>query len=440
MVNVIPKQFYVENYEIKTTFEEDNKLKKKEIKEIVEKILGDRFENIDYYKGQRILTGRYNTEKEDAIYFMIANITFMGGKEGQHPKDLKRIQYNVRWRNFYNEYIKKGKVLWMGIYSYKDLNVFGVFEPETYLKKHEGRDMKTKSGKLSAYSCHIYLNDLLQGYENGIFDKKDKNDNQIWAISSNYLKDYFEGKREKNPIIAEIKKINNERIDWNRWIRADEAIPFLKELKSKTGINVWKENMWNGYLIEGIYSDYFYDYKSEHIEYLNTSKNDELKNEYAEYDLDLAFPNENNKFIGDLKNVCDGGGNALLNDESHVKAALNKYGKVWFVVYIHEKKLGKTNDYECVKWRNHYIKDSGEWKSNKKFNEKSAPGTPHSIKMVEMVVAELNEVTEEIYFSIKPQPGPNSNDAPRKDKYTITKRILKKITDDNLVIYRERHY
>lgn len=437
MANVIPKQFYEENGSIKISFEKDNTLKRNEMKEVMINLLGDGFENIDFKKGQRTLTGHYNAGQED-IFFMMANVTFMGGREGQHPKDLKRIQYNVDWRTFYNTYNDKGTVLWMGIYSYKDLNVFAVFEPETYLEKHKGKEMITKKGQKSAYSCHIYLNDLYQGYKNGIFKKIDKNGNHIWAISSNDLKLYFEGDYEQDPIISTIKEINSKRITWDRWIRADEAIYFMKELKSKTGFNKWKENMWNGFILEGIYDDFLNDSPSKYMEYVETSRFEEIKNEYKKYCLDLAFPNENNKFIGDLKNVSIDSYDSYLNDETNVNAALEKYNKIWFIIYLHEKKPGKTNDYEMVKWRNHFIKDSGEWKRGKIFNEKSAPYTPHSIKMIGMVIVELNEVTKEKYFFIKSQ-GPNSNDRERPDKYGIKKRILKEVMDDSLVIYREFH-
>ena len=438
MVNVIPKQFYEDNELIKISYERDNVLTKNEMKEILEKILGDKFENIDYYKGQRTLTGCYKNEKNEKIFFMMANITFMGGIEGQHPLDLKRIQYNIMWRNFYNDYEEKGKVLWMGIYSYKDLNIFGVFEPETYLKEHEDDDMRTEKGRKSNYSCHIFLNDLLQGYKNGIFDKRDRNNNHIWTISSNYLKDYFEGNYEENPIIADIKKINAE-IKWNQWIRADEAIIYMHGLESKTGFNKWAGNNWNGWYLEGLYSEYLYDYPSKYMEYIATSKIDGLGDKCKKYGLDLAFLNENYKFIGDLKNVCDDNADALLNDETKTKAGLNKYKRIWFVIYIHEKKPGKTNDYEMVKWYNHYKYDNGKWVEDE-FNELSAPYTPHSINMKEMIVIELNEITEEKYFKIKKQYGKNTNRKSRKDKYAINKRLIRGIkNDDSFVIYREIH-
>ena len=117
--------------------------------------------------------------------------------------------------------------------------------------------------------------------------------------------------------------------------------------------------------------------------------------------------------------------------------ALNKYHRIWFIMYIHDKKQGKTNDYEMVKWRNHFIKDMGEWDLKKPFNELSARNTPHSISYSEMVIIELNEITKEKYFSISKQFGLNSDGKPRNLKFTVDKNLLD-TSDDSFVIYRYR--
>ena len=57
MSNAIPKQFYEENGKIKISFEKDNVLSRKEMEELLEEILGDRFKSINYKKYQKTLTG-----------------------------------------------------------------------------------------------------------------------------------------------------------------------------------------------------------------------------------------------------------------------------------------------------------------------------------------------------------------------------------------------
>ena len=441
MANAVPKQMYIEDGNLRVEIAEDTKKTADEIYCLLETILGNRFRRIHYINGQKIAIGSYENTVGKKYFIMVANVTFMGGTEGQHPLDLKRIQYNVTWRDFFNEYGDKGEVLWLGLYSYKNANVWAYFDPGTYLIKHEGKDMRSKGGFKAQYSCHIFLNDLYQGIQNECFKKTDKNGNTVGAISSDYLRRFFDvGWEVKNPIIDTIECINSDKVEWNKWIMANRAISYMKGLKSITGFNQWKQNLWNGWYIEALYSEYLHNHPSEYIDYVATTDNADVLIEYKNSGLDLAFPEKKHHFIGDLKAICEGEGNTLLNDERRVKAALDKYKRIWFVIYIHQKKQGKTNDYEMVKWRNEYIRSEGEWDYKKypEFNPMSAPYTPHSVAYSEMVVIELNEITKDKYFSIGPQWGNNSDGAERNDKFKVSKKMLEEITDDSFVIYRYR--
>lgn len=216
----------------------------------------------------------------------------------------------------------------------------------------------------------------------------------------------------------------------------------MKKIKEITGFGQWKQNMWNGWYIEALYSEFLHDNPSPNIEYVATTKNDFIRLEYEKTKLDLAFQNPSNHFIGDLKAVSDGTGDTLLNDVNKVNEALEKYGRIWFLIYFHKKLAGSTNDYEMVKWRNHFILEEGEWlpsKKHLKFDEMSASQTPHSVSYYEMVIIELNEVTKDKYFKLGKQWGLNSNGAERSEKYKINKKLLKEIKDDSFVIYREQH-
>lgn len=438
MSNVIPMQMYIENKKPCIEYNLDEKKQRKGIQNALQIILGDKYESINFKKGQRIETGKFLADDGSVIYVIVANITFMGGKEGQHPKDLKRIQYNVMWRDFYNKYSKEGNVLWMGLYSYKDYKAWGFFKPESYLKKHEGKDMISKGGHKAQYSCHIFLNDLFMSYDNEFFTKIDKKDNTIGSVRFDCLRKYLNNEYSKeNPIIEVINNINKKDIKWNEWISASDAIPYMKELKNKTGFNQWKQNMWNGWLTEAIYSEHLHDNPSDYIDYVATSNNKNVKDEYKEFGLDLAFPKAPYHFVGDLKAVCFGDGSTLLNDETKVKNALKVYKRIWFIMYIHDKKQGKENNYEMVKWRNHYILDSGEWKKPV-FDELDAPKTPHSISYSEMIIIELNEITKNKYFTIGEQYGLNSDGKERNEKFKVSKSLLKSINDDSFVVYRYR--
>lgn len=441
MSNVTPMQMRILNGELSIEYSEDSIRGREDILALLKMELGDSFSDINYRKGQRVVTGVYENYKHQKTFVIVANLTFMGGKEGQHPKDLKRIQYNVMWRDFYEDYSSMGRVLWLGLYSYKDLNVWAFFEPESYLSKHINSKMLSKGGHKAQYSCHIFLNDLYQGYENDSFSKIDKNNNTVGAVKPGSLKDFLDNdKPSENPIIETIVHINNDIVDWNKWITADRAITYMRGLQGLTGFKQWKQNMWNGWYIEALYSEYFYRNPSAYVDYIATSINSAVKEEYSDCGLDLAFPEKEHHFVGDLKAVCEGDGNTLLNDESKVKNALKKYKKVWFIIYIHDKRKGNTNDYEMVKWRNQFILDQGAWdyRNHPIFDPLSAPRTPHSVSYTEMVIIELNEITKSKYFSIGPQWGLNSDGNERNDKFRVSKKMLEEITDDSFVVYRYR--
>lgn len=439
MANVTPMQMYIDHSELITEIADDETQSREEITNCLIEALGGQYSDFIFRKKQKIATGVYHSKSGKSIYIMVANITFMGGTEGQHPLDLKRIQYNVVWREFYEQYSPLGEVLWMGIYSYKNTRVWGIFHPETYLAKHVGSNMISKGGFKAQYSCHIFLNDLYEGYSEGYFSKIDKQKNHVEAINFELLKNRFEGvERKTNPIIEVIDNINKNYIPWNRWLTASEAIPYMRELKEKNNFGQWKQNMWNGWYVEAIYSEYLTDNPSPFIDYIATSKNQRVKDEYKDKGLDLAFPHPGYHFIGDLKAVCVGTGDTLLNDEETILEDLKQYKRIWFVIYIHDKQQGSTNDYEMVKWRNHYILDNGEWdfKRKKVFDELDAYKTPHSISFSEMIVIELNEITKDAYFSVGEQFGLNSDGNERNEKFKINKRLFDSLTDDSFVIYR----
>lgn len=461
MANVIPQQIYIHDNEVLAKFDKDSVKTSAIVHKLLQTVLGSSYERISFRKGLRNVCGQYTTSSGKKVFFMVANLTFMGGKEGQHPKDLKRIQYNIIWREFYEKYSQEGEIFWLGLYSYADTNIWAFFRPETYLQKHSGKSMMSKGGHKAMYSCHIYLTDLKLGFENGeesrFQEKEDKNGNKVGAVKFELLAEFFEGHLVgRNPILSKIEEINKHAIPWKKWIRADYAIPYMKQLRSKTGFNKWKENLWNGWFIEGIYSDFLRESPSPYIHYIGTSQDESIIKEYSPYKLDLGFPCKDFHFIGDLKAISldddmdlfynhgydttkakSISGDSYLNDEKCINLALAKYKRIWFVIYLHDKKKGNTNDYEMVRWRNKYILDLGEWdwKEKPKFNPLSAKNTPHSVSYTEMVVIELNEITKDIYFKLKSQ-GKNSNGKDRKDKYCISKKFLRGINDDRFVIAR----
>lgn len=438
MPNAIPLQLTKNHVMVN---DRDKILNKREVEGILKELLGDQVEIFDFIPRQKVTTAVFHGPQHN-IYLIIANITFMGGQEGQHPLDLKRIQYNVLWREFYTKYNKgDDEVKWLGIYSYDSLNVFASFSPETYLEKHKGKDMISKGGVKAQYSCHVFLNDLYKGLEEGVFSKIDARNNTIVTIAPDNLFNYLSSVIKSDPNQAIIDSINkvSDTIPFKRWIRADEGIPYIKSLDDlnlfSSPFNEWRQNQWGGWYIEGYYYSYYAKHQDEPVKYLKACSDQHILNEYKQYGLDVAFPEGSAPFIGDVKTMEATNGKAYLNDETHTIEALARYGKIWIVIYLFDKKEGKTDDYSMVKWRNHYIANSD---GTPCLNEMSAPYTPHSVYFKEMVIVELNPVTAPLYFEVLTQ-GRQHDGSSRNRKYGIKKQYLNRIgTTDGFIVHRYR--
>ena len=147
-----------------------------------------------YLNGELILddtgynAGLYINRKNEAKYFiMVANLTFLGGRSGQHPPEKKRIQYDYSWRNYYNQHNGEGKVYWAGLYSYNDIDAWVIFEPYTYLERQRGK------GDFSSRSCHASIYEVQEACRNGeIVKKKDNAGNTYYAVSKEKLIDFFD--------------------------------------------------------------------------------------------------------------------------------------------------------------------------------------------------------------------------------------------------------
>ena len=414
----------------------DHVLEQHEIINLIRRILGKRVRLIEEYKNKQIPV--FEVKYGDITHiFTMSNITYMGkGISFSNPETLKRIQLQSWFRKLYNQYTSQPntKVHFMGVYYFSRKYVFADFCAKDYIDKK----WKTTT------STHIYLNDILQGYNQGIFEKTDKYGNHISTIKLECFENYFKGEYEKRSVIDRIEEISLEMP--KDWITAEKAIPFMRSLehedtKEFTSFNNWRQNLWNGWIIEAYYSKLASHFTgNDSVLYIDTCDEKQIQDKYKSYDLDLLLTNEDGKtFLGDLKgvsiNVEKPQGKTLLNDEKHVNEAISKFERIWFVFYIQKSKPGKTNNYEMVKWRNAYI-EKIDGKSRDPLSGKS---TPHSIQIDEIVVIELNEVTKDRYFEIGKQWGKNSNQKDRNRKYKISKHLLKQLTeDDSFVIYRKK--
>lgn len=465
MSNVIPYQLTRDG--LGKVQRKDRTTTTEQKKGLLKSILGDDVSFFVYKtKRQKILTGTINTGGK-VIYFTLSDVTYMGGDlcrgadgrwKYKNPIDLKRIQLQPWFKDFYHDYSgEDSEIKFLGVYSYGSRHIFVDFRPETYVQK-----------SMNHASAHVWLNDLyeglLQAEVNSFFHKIDKNENHIYVINETCFANYLRKELEETNVLSVIKNISSI-MPWGREIMADESILFMYDLQDEshtnyTGFKNWKQNMWNGWLMEAYYSLYQKQNDGLSLTYLDTCQDKDLRDEYKHLDLDLLLStDELGLFLGDIKGISisvngkKAYGKALLNDESHVNEALERFGRIWFVIYLQDSKSGKTDNFSMVKRRNEIIRE----KTGEEVDLMSAPGTPHSIRLKEVIVLSMTPINKDRFFFIGKQPGANSNGKDRPFKYKVGKNTLRyiekydnansdqeypselvrmHIDDDALVVYR----
>lgn len=400
-------------------------LNKETIIDLILSRLGEKNCLIINHEGNKTPIIKYTSLRGNEIFLIISNVTYMGGdgKNKQHPLSLKRIQLKKWFKPFYeNNKNSSNLIKFAGLYPLLDSNnnvndfILVDFEPKTYLQRN-----------MNNSSAHVFLNDLFQSFYKESFSKIDKRGNKITTIHSNNLEHYLNTTPYIDSKFAFFDNFNSQ-FEWNKWITAEQAITYMYEHNS---VN-YKQNLWNGWYLECRMDSFISQHKDVPVIYLDTSNDTDIINKFRKYDLDLVFKEDD--FLGDLKATSSKGTEIILNDKSHTDHALKDYKRIWYIIYVHEKKDGKTNNYEMVRWRNRFISQI----TNLSKDELSAKGTPHSICFTNMVIVEINsinyiELLSKNLIVPKKQFGKNSDGHERKEKYYLKKKI---INDDNFVIYR----
>jgi hypothetical protein len=340
--------------------------------------------------------------KHDNItdYFLVGSITYLSKP---HPLFKKRFQLKNWFKNFYFEYFQKENTrIWMlGIYHYKGLYIFADFNINDYINR-----------KLNSSAAHIYTNDLYQGLTNNLFKKIDKNNNHIQVISNRFFKEYINGKTIENPIFKLFKKFN-KNFAFGKWIPADYAIKKMKD----SNFYQWKGTEWPGWFLEYEFSSFIIaeNCHGEMI-YLGNNKDKKL------LDFDIFFPIGN--FYGDLKASDINKDKAPGNDQYNVLEAINRYQKLWYVIYEHNTKKDILHNNEMALKR---MKLLGVKKLD--GNISYAKKMKHSVEFVQMKIFELNRVNLNETLSNFNQ-GHQPNGGKRAPKFLINKNNI-----DNFIIF-----
>lgn len=166
---------------------------------------------------------------------------------------------------------------------------------------------------------------------------------------------------------------------------------------------------------------FFLEYKFEN--YLNENPslkkicNLVSKKKKGEIDLDLNF---NNDFLGDLKAHSNHTNSILGNDTKNIENALEKYSKLWYVVFNHDTVKDSDKNNEVAIFWNTVLKKENLMSYSAKMK--------NNISFTDFKILEINEYNKQ-YLSIFRQ-GKNSNTKERNIKIKIDSKKI-----NNFLIY-----
>jgi hypothetical protein len=332
-------------------------------------------------------------------YVCMKNISYLGFP---HPEHKKRIQIPGSWQ----ETLRKENSFLVGLYSYGGRNLFVLFDTARYRKN-----------RLNNSSAHVHAIDLLSGDRYGTFEKVDKGGNRILVLREDRLKDTLlriaRGDRillspELSVVDAFAKEVPS------RWKGKESYAEMQRE-----GFPDALQPEWPGFYLEYRFSRFLAaspDTYGRLCAYVKDKRSGSL-------DFDLDF----RQFLGDLK-MHDHSSSAVLgNDLASVNAALDRDGRLWYVVASSRSVKDRDKGFEVTRYWNGLLNSrDGSGKSELSYGNRMK----NEVALTEVVVAEINRANRK-YLKEFAQ-GLNSNGTQRCMKAKIAKRDM-----DNFVIYRK---
>jgi hypothetical protein len=183
----------------------------------------------------------------------------------------------------------------------------------------------------------------------------------------------------------------------------------------------WKEAEWAGFFLEYKFDKFTKDENvTNRMRYVSQKKENEL-------DFDIKFEGDD-EFYGDLKASDITKSETPGNDKDNVMECINRYGKIWYIIYEHETKKDSACSYEQTKARNQFIRsvDSKYGKDDMSYYQRMK----NSVKFQKMSILEINGINSRTLLKEFNQ-GHQPDGAPRKVKFIIKKKEM-----DNFVVFR----
>lgn len=316
---------------------------------------------------------------------LIKNITYLGNP---HPLYTKRIQLSPNWE----ERLKEKNCFICGIYSYNSKKIFVFFDKKNYMNR-----------KLNNSSAHVWTNDLVKGLDEGIFQKVDIQNNNIFVVREDkfnyFIKNWIE---KKNYNTNEIELFENFKKSLsNRWYGMES----YNEMISSNYHNKFQTE-WGGFYFEFKFENYLND----NLEYNKICEFIKNKKKYS-IDLDVKFKSG---FYGDLKTHSDKSSAILGNDQETIFKILKEDKKFWYIVLNHSPIMDSLYEYEVTKFWN--------LKQGKKDLMSYSSKMKHTLILKKLEILEINDYNKKYLDEFK--QGKNSNGNSRNSKVKINSKLI----------------
>ena len=361
-----------------------------------------------------LFDGHVVTDKNQSVILnkvalLTANVVYLGAP---HPVFKKRVEL----KSYFPEYYKRNsennlKTFYCGIYTYKDVNLFVVYEPGTYLKK-----------KSNNSSAHVYSVNLQYAQRAGNFTKIDANKNIIHIFDKNnfvrFIKHQAEELTSDDNADTLIPRINNFVEGLKKYIKSDiYGIDAYKELQSAGDKNA-NQSQWIGRYFEHIVK-----------KYIEETSNTDFK-PYADkkdggVDLDFKYTGQENVYLDSKADKIGGSilGNDLLTIE---KVVVRNKGTVFYLCCFFTDEKDSKHDYVVTKYWNQYRKDP--YKTEKEIIQGFGRIMKYSVHPKKLAVIKIDETAYDILKNRPFRQGVNSNGKQRKEKLQISDKEIEAFT------------
>ena len=328
---------------------------------------------------------------------LVKQVTYLGHP---HLEFKKRIQIPSSWR----DWLQQPNTLLVGLYRYQKTVIYVFFDTSQYAQR-----------QLNNSSAHVHTIDLQKAQEYGIFTKTDMGGNIITVVAQSHIHNYLmQLSRGVSEHSAELKLFDDFKASLTHtW----QGINCYQEMIRANYNNKFQPE-WAGFYLEFRFEGFLKaDVKRNQICQKVSNKR------LGEIDLDLRFhPNQTNEFFGDLKAHSEISSEILGNDSQSIENALSSYGKIWYVVLIHDTEKDSAHDFVTTRFWNkaQNKEDEMSYSSRMKF----------AVCLKHLKILEINR-NNQIYLNESQKGWKNSNGKPRPPKISIPKTSI-----NNFLIYQ----